>query len=86
MEKRKYKLETAGCTDASAAIEAIHLCLQSVIESSKAFNSGELECSPSHPNYRKMIETLDRLGVAVFDYELVQLPEVNLDKEPQSYT
>lgn len=91
MNKVKYKLETAGCTSSLVAIHAILKCCRGngfgLKEAKDAFVSGTLECSPSLPGYRKMIEDLDAVGVAVFDEAKVQMPNIiEVEHDEPTYT
>lgn len=88
MKEVKYKLETAGCTSMVDAVKAIKDCTgMSLKDTKRAFDTGELTCSPSLPGYRKMIEDLDAVGVKVFDDARTQLPKIaEVDREPNAYT
>lgn len=87
MAKRKYKLETAGCTDKLGAITALKMCLDSEAEAIDAYANKEIECDPNHPRYREMIEALDVRGIAVFDLERIQMPKFEeLINEQRCYT
>lgn len=84
---RKYKLETAGCTDKPAALRAIMNCVGSLEVANTMLEKQELEADPEHPNYRQMIDDLDAVNIQVFDYERVQTPKFEgISHEPTCYT
>jgi len=85
---RKYKLDTAGCTNKQKAVEILLPWCGSLEVANTSFEKKELFADPEAEGYREMIEDLDSIGVSVFDYERIQMPKfTGINHEPEfSYT
>lgn len=84
--KRKYQLDTACCTNKLKAIKILLPWCGSLEIANTVFERKELEADPDAEGYRKLIEDLDSIGVAVFDMDRVQKPKFEGVDNENSYT